>query len=49
MGAMADRLDEQGTRDHPVAYGLLALLGVAVVVGLIMGLGALAGARVFGR
>lgn len=48
MGGMADRLDEQGTRDHPVAYGLLALVAVAVVVGLIVGLGALAGARVVG-
>lgn len=48
MGGMADRLDEQGTREHPVAYGLLALVAVAVVVGLIVGLGALAGARVVG-
>jgi len=45
---MADRLDQQGTPDHPVAYGLLALLGVGVVVGLILGLAALAAARVFG-
>ena len=48
MGGMADRLEEQGTRDHPVAYGLLALVGVGVVVGLILGLGALAGAKVIG-
>ena len=34
--------------EHPVAYGLLALVGVAVVVGLIAGLTALAGARVAG-
>lgn len=43
---MADRLDEP--QDHPVAYGLAALIGVGVVVGLILGLGALAGARVVG-
>lgn len=48
MGGMADRLDQQDPREHPVAYGLLALVGVAVVVGLIVGLAALAGARVFG-
>ncbi len=43
---MADRLEDP--QEHPVAYGLLALIGVGVVVGLIMGLGALAGARVVG-
>lgn len=48
MGGMADRLDQQGRGEHPVAYGMLALVGVAVVVGLVMGLAALAGARVFG-
>lgn len=48
MGGMADRLDEQGSREHPVAYGLVALVGVGVVVGLVMGLAALAGARVIG-
>jgi len=48
MGGMPDRLEPQDTREHPVAYGLLALLGVGVVVGLVMGLGALAGARVIG-
>ena len=45
---MPDRLEPQNTREHPVAYGMLALVGVGVVVGLIMGLGALAGARVIG-
>lgn len=45
-GAVADRLEDNN--DHPVAYGLLALIGVGVVVGLIAGLGALAGARVVG-
>ncbi|HEU5107899.1 MAG TPA: hypothetical protein VFT95_05025 [Micromonosporaceae bacterium] len=42
---MTDPLQET---DHPVAYGLLALVGVGVVVGLILGLGALAGAKVVG-
>ena len=42
---MADRLDPER---HPVAAGALALLGVTLVVGLIMGLAALAGARVLG-
>ena len=42
---MNDRLDSE---KHPVGYGLLALLGVAAVVGLILGLGALAGAKVVG-
>jgi len=45
-GGVADRLEDNN--DHPVAYGLLALIGVGVVVGLIVGLGALAGARVAG-
>jgi len=45
-GAVPDRLEDNN--DHPVAYGLLALIGVGVVVGLIAGLGALAGARVVG-
>lgn len=43
---MADR--PQQHRDRPVAYGLLALVGVALVVGLVLGLAALAGARVLG-
>jgi hypothetical protein len=43
---VADRPEE--SQDHPVAYGLVALIGVGVVVGLILGLGALAGARVVG-
>lgn len=46
MGGMADRLEKQG--EHPVAYGLLALVGVGVVVGLVLGLAALAGTRVLG-
>lgn len=42
---MADRLQRD---QHPVAYGLLALVGVAVVVGLILGMAVLGGARVMG-
>jgi hypothetical protein len=34
--------------DHPVAAGLLALVGVGLVVGLIAGLAALAGSRMMG-
>ena len=35
-------------RERPVTYGLLALVGVGIVVGLVMGLAALAGAKVLG-
>jgi hypothetical protein len=45
---VSDRLDREERGDHPVAFGLLALVGVAVVVGVIAGLVALAGARVAG-
>lgn len=45
---MADVEDELESQEHPVAHGLLALLGVGLVVGLILGLGALAGARMLG-
>lgn len=44
-GPVDDRLE---TDEHPVAYGLVALVGVAVVVGLILGLVALGGASVMG-
>lgn len=40
--------DRPQTEEHPVAVGLVALVGVALVVGLILGLAALAGARVMG-
>ncbi len=43
---MADQLPDH--RERPVTYGLLALVGVAVVIGLITGLAALAGAKVMG-
>jgi len=42
---MADRLEREG---HPVVFGLLALVGVAVVVGVVAGLVAIGGARVAG-
>lgn len=42
-------MDDRPTPDrHPVVYGLLALVGVAAVVGLILGLGALTAAKVTG-
>ena len=48
MGRVADRLEREERKEHPVAFGLVALVGVAVVVGLIAGLVALAGAKVAG-
>lgn len=45
---MSDRPDREERGDHPVAFGLLALVGVAVVVGVIAGVVALAGAKVAG-
>jgi hypothetical protein len=44
---MAER-EPSDHRDHPVLFGLLALVGVALVVGLIVGLAALAGTRMVG-
>lgn len=45
---MTDVEDELESQEHPVAHGLLALLGVGLAVGLILGIGALAGARMLG-
>ncbi len=45
---MADRLPHEDPPERPVAYGLLALVGVGIVVGLVLGLAALAGAKVLG-
>lgn len=45
---MTDVEDELEAQEHPVAHGLLALLGVGLAVGLILGVGALAGARMLG-
>ncbi|HET8959594.1 hypothetical protein [Nocardioides sp.] len=44
---MPDRVLPDGEK-HPVAAGLLALVGVGLVVGLIVGLAALAGTRMLG-
>jgi hypothetical protein len=50
MGDMSDPSSDrlEGSRERPVIFGLLALVGVALVVGLILGLGALTGAKVLG-
>ena len=45
--AERERLESEG-EGHPVLTGLLALVGVALVVGLIVGLAALIGARMLG-
>lgn len=45
MVRMADRPERE---EHPVVLGLLALVGVAVVVGVIAGMVAIAGARMVG-
>lgn len=44
---MAER-EPSDRDDHPVVAGLLALIGVALAVGLIVGLAALAGTRMLG-
>ena len=44
---MADR-EPSDRQDRPVLFGLVALVGVALVVGLIVGLAALAGTRILG-
>ena len=44
---MTDR-DHPVDEQHPVVFGLLALVGVGIVVGLIAGVAALAGAHVLG-
>ena len=48
MGRVNDRLEREERDEHPVAFGLLALVGVAVVVGIVAGIVALAGAKVAG-
>ncbi|WP_395659242.1 hypothetical protein [Nocardioides sp.] len=45
---MSEQLPEGPRGEHPVAAGLGALVGVAVVVGLILGLVVLAGTKVLG-
>ena len=48
MGRVTDRPEREERDEHPVVFGLLALVGVAVVVGVIAGVVAIAGARVAG-
>lgn len=48
MAAMADEQQDPARERHPVAIGLVALVSVAVVVGLIVGGGALAASTVLG-
>ena len=45
---MSEQLPEGPREEHPVAFGLVALVGVAVVVGLVLGLVVLAGTQVLG-
>lgn len=45
---MAERLPEGPDERHPVVAGLLALVGVGVVVGIVMGLVAVVGSKVLG-
>lgn len=40
--------DRESREDHPVLAGLLALVGVGLVVGIVAGLAALAGTRMLG-
>ena len=47
MGPMADQ-DPTPKGEHPVLTGLIALAGVALVVGLILGGGALVATKVLG-
>ena len=45
---MAEQLPERPSDGHPIAAGFAALIGVALVVGLILGLVVLAGTKVLG-
>ncbi len=45
---MAEQLPDRPTEGHPIATGLVALVGVTLVVGLILGLVVLGGSRVLG-
>ena len=45
---MSEQLPEPRNEGHPIIAGLVALVGVAVVVGLVLGVAALAGTRVAG-
>lgn len=45
---MSEQLPERPDREHPIVAGLVAPVGVAVVVGLVLGLLVYAGSRVLG-
>ena len=45
---MAEQLPERPSDGHPIAAGFAALVGVALVIGLILGLVVLAGTKVLG-
>lgn len=45
---MAEQLPDRSDDEHPILAGLVALVGVALVVGLILGLVVLAGTKVLG-
>lgn len=45
---MAEQLPDRPSEGHPIVAGLVALVGVAVVVGLILGFVTIAGSRVLG-
>jgi hypothetical protein len=45
---VAEQLPDRPSEGHPILAGLVALVGVALVVGLILGLVTIAGSRVLG-
>ena len=45
---MAEKLPERLSEEHPIVAGLVALVGVGLVVGLVIGLVVLAGTKVLG-
>ena len=45
---MAEKLPERPSEEHPIIAGLVALVGVGLVVGLVIGLVVLAGTKVLG-
>jgi hypothetical protein len=45
---VADKLPDRPSEEHPIIAGLVALVGVGLVVGLVIGLVVLAGTKVLG-
>ena len=45
---MADKMPDRPSEEHPIVAGLVALVGVGLVVGLVIGLVVLAGTKVLG-